>query len=53
MIKVSGGGLAGQTVVDVTNALAADMSLAIGFTTSSAEALLVVGNQVGVEFLHG
>jgi predicted dinucleotide-binding enzyme len=34
-----GSALAGKTVVDVTNALAADMSLAVGFTTSGAEEL--------------
>jgi predicted dinucleotide-binding enzyme len=39
VIEVVGGQLAGKTVVDVTNALAADMSLAIGFTTSGAETL--------------
>ncbi len=39
VIEASGGGLAGKTVVDATNALAPDMSLALGFTTSGAEAL--------------
>lgn len=39
VLAASGTGLAGKTVVDVTNALAADMSLALGFTTSGAEAL--------------
>jgi predicted dinucleotide-binding enzyme len=39
VIEVAGSQLAGKTLVDVTNALAADMSLAIGFTTSGAETL--------------
>lgn len=39
VIEVAGNQLAGKTLVDVTNALAADMSLAIGFTTSGAETL--------------
>jgi predicted dinucleotide-binding enzyme len=39
VIEVAGGRLAGKTLVDVTNALAADMSLAVGFTTSGAETL--------------
>ena len=39
VIEEAGGRLAGKTLVDVTNALAADMSLAIGFTTSGAETL--------------
>ena len=39
VIEEAGGRLVGKTLVDVTNALAADMSLAIGFTTSGAETL--------------
>jgi 8-hydroxy-5-deazaflavin:NADPH oxidoreductase len=39
VVKTAGDVLVGKTVVDVTNALAADMSLAIGFTTSGAEEL--------------
>lgn len=34
-----GDAVAGKTLIDVTNALAADMSLAVGFTTSGAEEL--------------
>lgn len=39
VVKVAGEALAGKTVVDVTNALDADMNLALGFTTSGAEEL--------------
>ena len=39
VVKTAGEVLVGKTVVDVTNALDADMSLAIGFTTSGAEEL--------------
>src|SRR4051794_35491737 len=39
VVKTAGDVLVGKTVVDVTNALGADMSLAIGFTTSGAEEL--------------
>lgn len=39
VVAVAGDKLAGKTVVDVTNALGADMSLALGFTTSGAEEL--------------
>lgn len=39
VVKVAGDALGGKTVVDVTNALDADMSLAVGFTTSGAEEL--------------
>jgi predicted dinucleotide-binding enzyme len=38
-VKEAGNGLDGKTLVDVTNALAPDMSLAVGFTTSGAEEL--------------
>ena len=34
-----GDAVAGKTLIDVTNALAVDMSLAVGFTTSGAEEL--------------
>lgn len=39
VLKKAGDALAGKTLVDVTNALAPDMSLAVGFTTSGAEEL--------------
>ncbi len=39
VVKVAGDAFAGKTVVDVTNALDANMSLAVGFTTSGAEEL--------------
>jgi len=39
VVAVAGGELAGKTVVDVTNALDADMNLALGYTTSGAEEL--------------
>ena len=39
VIKTAGAALEGKTVVDVTNALNPDMSLALGFSTSGAEEL--------------
>jgi 8-hydroxy-5-deazaflavin:NADPH oxidoreductase len=39
VVKVAAQALAGKTVVDVTNALDANMNLAVGFTTSGAEEL--------------
>jgi len=39
VVKTAGEVLGGKTVVDVTNALDADMSLAVGFSTSGAEEL--------------
>jgi 8-hydroxy-5-deazaflavin:NADPH oxidoreductase len=39
VVKEGGDLLAGKTLVDVTNALNPDMSLAVGFTTSGAEEL--------------
>jgi 8-hydroxy-5-deazaflavin:NADPH oxidoreductase len=39
VVRTAGEALAGKTVVDVTNALDANMSLALGFTTSGAEEL--------------
>ncbi|HXU06203.1 MAG TPA: NAD(P)-binding domain-containing protein [Polyangia bacterium] len=39
VVKTAGEALGSKTVVDVTNALDEDMSLAIGFTTSGAEEL--------------
>jgi predicted dinucleotide-binding enzyme len=39
LVKANGERLAGKTVIDVTNALDAHMSLAVGFTTSGAEEL--------------
>ncbi len=39
VVKVAGDAVAGKTVVDVTNALDANMGLAVGFTTSGAEEL--------------
>jgi predicted dinucleotide-binding enzyme len=39
VVKAAGDALAGKTVVDATNALDANMNLAIGFTTSGAEEL--------------
>ena len=39
VVNEVGDALAGKTVVDVTNALNPDMSLAVGFTTSGAEEL--------------
>jgi 8-hydroxy-5-deazaflavin:NADPH oxidoreductase len=39
VVKIAGDLLEGKTVVDVTNALDANMSLAVGFTTSGAEGL--------------
>jgi predicted dinucleotide-binding enzyme len=39
VVKASGEVLAGKVVVDVTNALDANMNLAVGFTTSGAEEL--------------
>lgn len=39
VVRDAGESLAGKTVVDVTNALDANMSLAVGFTTSGAEEL--------------
>ena len=38
-VRVAGQQLADKTVVDVTNTLTSDMSLAVGFTTSGAEEL--------------
>ena len=38
-VKDVGVVLAGKTVIDVTNALDADLNLAVGFTTSGAEEL--------------
>lgn len=38
-VGIIGDAVAGKTLIDVTNALAADMSLAVGFTTSGAEEL--------------
>lgn len=39
VIKVVGSLLDGKTLIDATNALSADMKLAVGFTTSGAEEL--------------
>jgi 8-hydroxy-5-deazaflavin:NADPH oxidoreductase len=39
VVKTAGEVLSGKTVVDVTNALDANMKLAVGFTTSGAEDL--------------
>ena len=39
VVKTAGEVLEGKTVVDVTNALDANMNLAVGFTTSGAEEL--------------
>ncbi|MFI4944828.1 MAG: NADPH-dependent F420 reductase, partial [Burkholderiales bacterium] len=39
VVKTAGEAVAGKTIVDVTNALDASMSLAVGFTTSGAEEL--------------
>ena len=39
MLKSAGGALDGKTVVDATNPLNPDMSLALGFSTSGAEEL--------------
>jgi predicted dinucleotide-binding enzyme len=39
VVKTAGEVLSGKTVIDVTNALDANMNLAIGFTTSGAEEL--------------
>jgi len=39
LVKAAGDVLAGKTVVDVTNALDANMNLAMGFTSSGAEDL--------------
>jgi predicted dinucleotide-binding enzyme len=39
VIEIAGAALAGKPLVDVTNALAPDMTLAVGFTTSGAENL--------------
>ena len=39
VIETAGAALTGKTVVDVTNALDANMALAVGFTTSAAEEL--------------
>jgi predicted dinucleotide-binding enzyme len=39
VVKAAGKFLEGKTVVDVTNALDANMNLAVGFTTSGAEEL--------------
>lgn len=39
VVRTVGEALSGKTVVDVTNALDANMSLAVGFTTSGAEEL--------------
>jgi len=39
VVQTAGEALAGKTVVDVTNALDAQMNLALGFTTSGAEEL--------------
>lgn len=39
IVRDAGEALAGKTVVDVTNALDANMDLAVGFTTSGAEEL--------------
>lgn len=38
-VKEAGDALDGKTLIDVTNALDADMNLALGFTTSGAEEL--------------
>src|SRR5512138_1068063 len=39
VVKTAGAAFDGKTVVDVTNALNSDMSLALGFATSGAEEL--------------
>jgi 8-hydroxy-5-deazaflavin:NADPH oxidoreductase len=39
VVKTAGEGLGGKTVIDVTNALDANMNLVVGFTTSGAEEL--------------
>lgn len=39
LLRELGDGVAGKTVVDVTNALTRDLQLALGFTTSGAEEL--------------
>jgi 8-hydroxy-5-deazaflavin:NADPH oxidoreductase len=39
VVKTAGEALSGKTVIDVTNALDANMNLAIGYTTSGAEEL--------------
>lgn len=39
VVRAAGEALGGKTLVDVTNALDANMSLAVGFTTSGAEDL--------------
>src|SRR5258708_23210973 len=39
VVAEAGAALAGKTVIDATNPLGADMSLALGFTTSGAEEL--------------
>ena len=39
VVKTAGEVVQGKTVVDVTNALDANMKLAVGFTTSGAEEL--------------
>ena len=39
VIRELGDGIAGKTLVDVTNALTRDLQLALGFTTSGAEEL--------------
>jgi len=39
VVKAAGGAFAGKTIVDATNALDANMNLAVGFTTSGAEDL--------------
>jgi predicted dinucleotide-binding enzyme len=39
VVKAAGGAFAGKTIVDATNALDANMNLAVGFTTSGAEEL--------------
>lgn len=39
VVRAAGGVLGGKTVVDVTNALDANMNLAVGFATSGAEEL--------------
>src|SRR5690242_13202 len=39
VVKTVGDAVSGKTVIDVTNALDANMSLALGYTTSGAEEL--------------
>lgn len=39
VVRTVGGALSGKTVVDVTNAIDAEMNLALGYSTSGAEEL--------------